>query len=136
MRRDAGADVNAQGGKYGSALQAAKHNNKEKVVKMLFLHGANADAGGREEQSVAVSPESLAGIDLREGLSNSALDAKLHKSFSSSDRFRLYDRLRGSLPSLLYLDRSLVVGLTFAVGVWGIFLVWPRKARLFAAASV
>lgn len=37
---DAGADVNAQGGEYGNALQAASVFSKEKVVKLLLRHGA------------------------------------------------------------------------------------------------
>jgi ankyrin repeat protein len=136
MLLDAGADVNTQGGEYGNALRAAKRNNDEKVVKMLLSHRADADAGRKEEQPVAVLPKSPASIDLREGLPSITSDANLDKSCSISDRFRLYNMLRVSLSSLPHLDRFLLIGLTFAAGVWGLFLVWPRKARLFAAGSV
>ena len=41
-------DVNAQGGKYGSALQAACYSGEEEVVKILLARGAdvNVQAGG------------------------------------------------------------------------------------------
>ena len=45
---DAGADVNAQGGEYGNALQAASGRGDEKVVQMLFGAGADANAQGGE----------------------------------------------------------------------------------------
>jgi ankyrin repeat protein len=41
-----GADVNAQGGYYGNALQAASHIGNEKVVKMLLQYGANVNVQG------------------------------------------------------------------------------------------
>lgn len=37
---DAGADVNAQGGYYSNALQAAARSGQEKVVQMLMDAGA------------------------------------------------------------------------------------------------
>jgi ankyrin repeat protein len=44
MLMDAGADVNAQGGKYGNALQAASFEGYEKVVQMLIDEGADIKA--------------------------------------------------------------------------------------------
>ncbi|CAN9393024.1 unnamed protein product [Alternaria alternata] len=41
---DKGADVNAQGGRYGNALQAASAKGHEQVVKTLLKAGANVDA--------------------------------------------------------------------------------------------
>lgn len=41
MLLDKGADVNAQGGEYGNALQAASAGGHEQVVKMLRAAGAN-----------------------------------------------------------------------------------------------
>ena len=38
-----GADVNAHGGEYGSALQAALVGNHENVVKLLMEKGAVLD---------------------------------------------------------------------------------------------
>ncbi|KAF5343103.1 hypothetical protein D9758_016010 [Tetrapyrgos nigripes] len=35
-----GVDVNAKGGKYGSALRAAQEGNKPEVMKYLQQHGA------------------------------------------------------------------------------------------------
>ncbi|KAG9196777.1 hypothetical protein G6514_004687, partial [Epicoccum nigrum] len=45
---DKGAEVNAQGGRYGNALQAASQGGHKQVVKMLLDKGANVNAqGGR-----------------------------------------------------------------------------------------
>ncbi|OSS43248.1 hypothetical protein B5807_12113 [Epicoccum nigrum] len=41
---DKGADVNAQGGEYGNALQAASYKGHGQVVKMLLDEGAGANA--------------------------------------------------------------------------------------------
>jgi len=46
MLKDAGANVNAQGGEYGNALQAASMGGHEKVVQMLTDAGANVNAQG------------------------------------------------------------------------------------------
>ena len=43
---DAGADVNAQGGKYGNALRAASYKGHEQIVKMLLDAGADVNAQG------------------------------------------------------------------------------------------
>ncbi|KAI1595117.1 Arp Ankyrin repeat [Pyrenophora tritici-repentis] len=48
MLLDAGADVNAQGGHYGNALQAASTEGHEQVVKMLLDAGAEVNAQGGE----------------------------------------------------------------------------------------
>ncbi|SLM38718.1 ankyrin repeat domain containing protein [Lasallia pustulata] len=44
-----GADVNAQGGEYGNALQAASERGHDQVVRMLLDKGAdvNAQDGGQ-----------------------------------------------------------------------------------------
>jgi ankyrin repeat protein len=41
-----GADVNAQGGYYGNALQAASAGGDEAIVKLLFEKGADFNAQG------------------------------------------------------------------------------------------
>lgn len=43
-----GADVNAQGGDYGNALQAASWRGSEEVVWLLLEKGANVNAQGGE----------------------------------------------------------------------------------------
>jgi ankyrin repeat protein len=43
-----GADVNAQGGNLGNALQAASYRGDEAVVKMLLNKGANVNAESGE----------------------------------------------------------------------------------------
>ena len=50
MLLDKGADVNAQGGFYGNALQAASYEGQEKVVRLLLSHNTavnQQDAQGR-----------------------------------------------------------------------------------------
>ncbi|RDW60559.1 hypothetical protein BP6252_11942 [Coleophoma cylindrospora] len=42
----AGADVNAQGGEYGNALQAASFGGHEEIVKQLLAAGADVNAQG------------------------------------------------------------------------------------------
>jgi ankyrin repeat domain-containing protein 50 len=44
---DAGAEVNAQGGHYGNALQAASFEGHKKVVRILMDAGAEVNAQGR-----------------------------------------------------------------------------------------
>ena len=39
-----GADVNAQGGPFGSVLQAASFNGKEEVMGILLKNGADVNA--------------------------------------------------------------------------------------------
>jgi ankyrin repeat protein len=46
MLLDKDAEVNAQGGHYGNALQAASWGGHEQVVKMLLDKGANINAQG------------------------------------------------------------------------------------------
>ena len=43
-----GADVNAEGGKYGNALQAASYGGNEVMVRLLLEKGANVNAEGGE----------------------------------------------------------------------------------------
>jgi ankyrin repeat protein len=46
MLLDKGADVNAQGGGYGYALQLASYGGHEQIVKMLLDKGADVNAQG------------------------------------------------------------------------------------------
>lgn len=46
MLIDGGADVNAQGGKFGNALQAAAWEGSTEVVKMLLDAGADVNVKG------------------------------------------------------------------------------------------
>jgi ankyrin repeat protein len=43
-----GADVNAQGGFYSNALQAASEGGHEAIVKLLLKKGVNVNAQGGE----------------------------------------------------------------------------------------
>jgi hypothetical protein len=44
------AEVNAQGGKYGNALRAAKFHGQGRVMKLL-LNGGAVDTSGAEESA-------------------------------------------------------------------------------------
>jgi hypothetical protein len=46
MLLNKGAEINAQGGRYGNALQAASSRGHEAVVKMLLNKGAEVNAQG------------------------------------------------------------------------------------------
>ena len=48
MLLDKGAEVNAQGGWYGNALQAASEGGHEKVIQMLLDKGAEVNIQGGE----------------------------------------------------------------------------------------
>jgi hypothetical protein len=43
---DKGTDINAQGGKYGNALQAVSLNGIEKVIELLLDKSADVNAQG------------------------------------------------------------------------------------------
>ncbi|SCO78499.1 uncharacterized protein FRV6_02712 [Fusarium oxysporum] len=43
-----GADVNAEGGEYGNALQAASHEGNLEVMRLLLDNGADVNAEGGE----------------------------------------------------------------------------------------
>jgi ankyrin repeat protein len=45
---DKGADVNAQGGEYGNALQAASSRGHQEIVQLLLDKGADVNAQGGE----------------------------------------------------------------------------------------
>ena len=66
----AGADVNAQGGEYGNALQAASRYGYEKVVQMLLSAGADVNAQGGEYGNALQAASSYGDekvVQIREG---------------------------------------------------------------------
>ncbi|CAN9423003.1 unnamed protein product [Alternaria alternata] len=90
---DKGADVNAQGGRYGNALQAASISGHKEIVVLLLDKGVDVDAKGGEH-GTAVQAASLNGhkeivallldkgvdvdgvdVDAKGGLCNTALQA-------------------------------------------------------------
>ena len=46
MLLERGADVNAEGGGYGNALQSASHNDHQEIVQVLLKRGADVNAQG------------------------------------------------------------------------------------------
>ena len=48
MLLENGAEVNAEGGEYGNALQAASYGGNEAIVKLLLENGAEVNAEGGE----------------------------------------------------------------------------------------
>ena len=57
----AGADVNAQGGEFGNALQAASYRGYEKVVQILLDAGADVNAQGGDYYDNALYAASYRG---------------------------------------------------------------------------
>ncbi|KAF2174534.1 hypothetical protein K469DRAFT_506722, partial [Zopfia rhizophila CBS 207.26] len=47
----AGAEVNAQGGYYGNALQAASYRGHEEIVRVLLKAGAEVNTEDRHEDN-------------------------------------------------------------------------------------
>ncbi|KAK1621903.1 hypothetical protein BDP81DRAFT_387273, partial [Colletotrichum phormii] len=62
MLLDKGADVNAEGGEYGNALQAASSEGHDKIVQMLLDKGADVNAQ-RGEYGNALQAASFRGHD-------------------------------------------------------------------------
>ncbi|KAL8924377.1 MAG: hypothetical protein Q9172_002724 [Xanthocarpia lactea] len=56
-----GVDINAYGGRYGTALIAAASQGHEAIVKLLLDHGAEVDAEGSSVFSTALSASSYFG---------------------------------------------------------------------------
>ncbi|KAL8664146.1 MAG: hypothetical protein Q9168_007966 [Polycauliona sp. 1 TL-2023] len=53
---DKGADINAQGGSYGNALQAASRGGHEPIVQLLLKEGAHVNAqGGRHDNALSAA---------------------------------------------------------------------------------
>lgn len=80
-----GADANAQGGYYGTALQAASSTGHEKVVELLLRNGANVNARGKYD--TALHAASTKGNDkvvellLANGANVNAREKEIHKFF-------------------------------------------------------
>ena len=88
MLLDKGADVNAQGGLYGNALQAASYGGYDRVVQILLDKGADVNAQGGEygnalytasrgghDQVVQILLDKGADINAQGGLYGNALQA-------------------------------------------------------------
>ncbi|KAM3418309.1 hypothetical protein BST61_g4308 [Cercospora zeina] len=85
---DAGADVNADGGRYGNALQAACFNDRERIVQVLLDAGADVNAHrgpysnalqaachGGNEHVVQILLDAGAAVNAPGGFSGNALQA-------------------------------------------------------------
>ena len=88
---DAGADVNAQGGVYGNALQAASYGGDEQVMKLLLDAGADVNAQGGDygnalqaashgghEQVMKLLLNAGADVNAQGGVYGNALQAALY----------------------------------------------------------
>ncbi|EPS37587.1 hypothetical protein H072_8705 [Dactylellina haptotyla CBS 200.50] len=65
----AGADVNAQGGEYGNALQAAAFGQEKDIVELLLAAGADVNAQGGKygnalQAAASVARESFGSSDI------------------------------------------------------------------------
>jgi ankyrin repeat protein len=79
---DKGAEINAQGGEYGNALQAASYGGNEQVVKLLLDKGAEINTQGGEYgnalfTALVESQEGIARLLLEGGADRMATDARL-----------------------------------------------------------
>ena len=61
MLLEHGADVNAQGGHYGNALQAACSGGHDKIVQMLLEQGADVNAQRVDRLSVTALQAACSG---------------------------------------------------------------------------
>jgi ankyrin repeat protein len=99
MLLEKGADVNAQGGYYGNALQAASAEGKKEVVGMLLEKGADVNARGglygnalqaafseREEEIIGMLLEKGADVNALGGAYSNALQAAESRDESDLNR--------------------------------------------------
>jgi ankyrin repeat protein len=127
---EGGADVNAQGGPHGSALQAAALEGKEEVVKMLLekgadvnpqggLYGSALQAAGYEgnDRVTGVLLEHGADVNAQYQSLRRASDASFWKVGYGRGECRFKDVLC-KLFSLLCSSRSLVAGVIIIAGVF------------------
>ncbi|CAI7639148.1 unnamed protein product [Penicillium pancosmium] len=73
---NSGADINAQGGKFGNALQAAAcaYNGSTEIVQLLLDCGADINARGGEYGSALVTASAYANTEIVQLLLDSGAD--------------------------------------------------------------
>jgi ankyrin repeat protein len=114
-----GADVNAQGGHYGSALQAALHGGHEQIVRLLIDKGADVnDQGGLfgsalqaalhggHEQIARLLIKKGADVSAQGGYYGSALQAASHGGHEQTARLLIK---KGA--NVRHFDRALLAAL-------------------------
>ena len=92
------ADVNAQGGEYGNALQAAATRSNEGIVALLLEKGANVNAQGGEYgnalQAAATGPhEGIVALLLENGADVNALGENALRSAAKAGSMQLVNLL-------------------------------------------
>jgi ankyrin repeat protein len=134
-----GADVHAQGGLYGYALQAASYRGDEAVVKLLLDKGADVNAQGGEygnalqaasyrgdETVVKLLLNKGADVNAQGGLYGNALQAASYKSHEQTVKLLLDKgtdvnaqggRYGNALQAALCIDHEAVVRLLLDKGV-------------------
>jgi ankyrin repeat protein len=64
---ESSVDVNAQGGQYTDALQAALQRNHKAIVKLLLENGANVNAlGGGYGNALQAASETVSALPLED----------------------------------------------------------------------
>ena len=111
---DAGADVNAQGGEYRSALEAASYRSSGKIMRILLDAGAEVNAQGgvygnslqaacasryAQGKLVRMLLDAGAEINTQGGKFGSALQAVLMKRDRAGIRLEVEDKLNSSSES-------------------------------------
>ena len=91
---DRGADINAQGGYYGNALQAAASLENEVIVRLLLDRGADVNARGGKYDNPLQEAASRGNRFLVRLLFDHGADVE-----SLQDHYRAMYRSLGDLPS-------------------------------------
>ncbi|KAK1840600.1 Ankyrin repeat domain-containing protein 50-like protein 3 [Colletotrichum chrysophilum] len=78
MLLDKGADVNAQGGRYGNALQAASFKGHDKIVQMLLDKDADVNAQGGDYVNALYIASEEGHDDIVQMLLNKGADVNAH----------------------------------------------------------
>ncbi|KAH6978413.1 hypothetical protein EDB82DRAFT_546596 [Fusarium venenatum] len=83
-----GANVNAKGGNYGNALQAASYEGHREVIQLLLDKGADVNAQGGKYGNALQAASSKGKLEIRERIS-------MHREASTATLYRL-PRLRAN----------------------------------------
>ena len=131
---NSGADVNAQGGEYDNALQAAACCCNDQIVQLLLDHGANVNAQGGfygnalqaaafcgHDQIVQLLLDQGANVNAQGGFYGNALQAAKSRDLVRTMEILIDRGADANVPSTItvnYLNtnHNLLIGLHYSVG--------------------